>query len=66
MQAIIESINWSIVAPFIVIQGILMIVAILDWAKADDFRGARWLWFFIIVSLNTSGPIIYFIFGRRR
>ncbi|GAB3042520.1 PLD nuclease N-terminal domain-containing protein [Virgibacillus ainsalahensis] len=63
---ILNDINWVVIAPFIVIQGILLIVALIDWAKAEDINGPRWMWFFIIVFVNIIGPILYFIFGRRK
>ncbi|WP_405099813.1 PLD nuclease N-terminal domain-containing protein [Oceanobacillus sp. FSL H7-0719] len=67
MEEFIASINWALVLPFIFIQGILLIIAIIDWAKQEDStRGNRWVWFFVIVFINTIGPIAYFIFGRRK
>lgn len=66
MQEVFESVNWSVVAPFIVIQCILMIVALVDWAKNKHTNGPRRMWLFIIILLNIIGPILYFIFGRRQ
>lgn len=66
MQELLSSINWAIIAPFIIIQGILLIIAIIDWSRADKFNGPKWMWLFIIVFVNILGPILYFIFGRRR
>lgn len=66
MQELLSTINWAIITPFLVIQGILLIVALIDWAKADEFNGPKWMWFFIIVFVNTFGPILYFIFGRSK
>ncbi|WP_164219844.1 PLD nuclease N-terminal domain-containing protein [Virgibacillus sp. YIM 98842] len=63
---LLQEIDWQLVAPLLVIQLILMIVALVDWIKADDFNGPKWLWFFIIIFLSIPGPVIYFIFGRRR
>ncbi|MEC5424149.1 PLD nuclease N-terminal domain-containing protein [Virgibacillus sp. C22-A2] len=64
MLELFEAINWAVIAPFIIIQGILLIVALIDWAKAERFNGPKWMWFFIIVFVNILGPILYFIFGR--
>lgn len=66
MQELLSTINWAIIAPFLVIQGILLIVALIDWAKADEFNGPKWMWLFIIIFVNTLGPIVYFIFGRSK
>ncbi|MFA1822060.1 PLD nuclease N-terminal domain-containing protein [Virgibacillus oceani] len=60
----LQEINWQLIAPLFVIQAILLLVAIIDWAKTDEFRGPKWMWFFIIVFGTVIGPIIYFIFGR--
>ncbi|MDY0407540.1 PLD nuclease N-terminal domain-containing protein [Virgibacillus soli] len=61
---ILQSINWGIIAPLLIIQGILIIVAIIDWAKRDETNGPKWLWLLIILFISTLGPILYFIFGR--
>jgi hypothetical protein len=66
MQELLGTINWAVIAPFIVIEGILLIVALIDWAKTDRFNGPKWMWFFIIIFINILGPILYFIFGRGR
>lgn len=66
MQEIIDAINWAIVTPILIIQGILILVALLDLAKAESTNGPKWLWVLIIVLVNTIGPIIYFILGRSR
>ncbi|RKQ31395.1 PLD nuclease N-terminal domain-containing protein [Oceanobacillus halophilus] len=63
---ILESINWAVIAPLIFIQGILLIFAIIDWAKAEDTNGPKWLWFFVIIFVNIIGPVAYFLFGRKR
>lgn len=67
MEELISSINWALILPIIFIQGILLIVAIIDWAKQEEnTRGNRWIWFLVIVFLHIVGPITYFIFGRRK
>lgn len=67
MEEFISSINWALILPLIIIQGILLIVAIIDWAKqAENTRGNRWVWFVVIVFIQVIGPITYFIFGRRK
>lgn len=63
---VLHEINWQLVAPIIVIQAILALIALSDWIKAEEFNGPKWLWFFIIVFINILGPVVYFIFGRRR
>lgn len=58
-------INWSLIAPLIVIQLVLMIVALLDLRKQEETNGSKIVWLFVIILVNTIGPIIYFIFGRK-
>lgn len=60
-------IDWKLLLPLILIYLMLTIAAIYDWLKAgDNVRGNRWVWLAVIVIISTVGPIIYFIFGRRR
>ncbi|WP_042225000.1 PLD nuclease N-terminal domain-containing protein [Oceanobacillus manasiensis] len=65
MNDLFQNINWLILAPFLVIQAVLMVIALIDLIKADDVKGPKGMWFFIVIVLNTIGPIAYFIFGRR-
>lgn len=67
MEELISSINWELILPIFIIQGILIVVGIIDWAKqAENTRGNRWVWFVVIIFINIIGPIAYFIFGRRK
>jgi hypothetical protein len=55
--------------PLILLQFILTIVAVMSWYKADqDMRlnGNKWGWLMVILLINTIGPILFFIFGRRQ
>ncbi|UOQ44843.1 PLD nuclease N-terminal domain-containing protein [Halobacillus salinarum] len=58
-------INWALVAPLIVIQIILVIFALIDLARIHATNGPKWLWVIVILFVNTIGPILYFIFGRK-
>lgn len=61
------TIDWAIIVPLFIIQGILLLIAIIDWAKQENnVRGNRWVWFVVIVFVNIVGPVLYFIFGRRK
>ncbi|WP_217589699.1 PLDc N-terminal domain-containing protein [Lentibacillus saliphilus] len=66
MPDIISSDLLLILLPIMVIQLILMIVALVDWVKAEETNGPKWVWLVIILLLNIIGPVIYFIFGRRQ
>ncbi|KAB2338146.1 PLDc_N domain-containing protein [Cytobacillus depressus] len=62
---LIQSINWAIIAPIIVIQLILLIVAIIDLVRIEKTNGPKWMWALIILFINLIGPILYFVLGRR-
>ncbi|MFJ7725708.1 PLD nuclease N-terminal domain-containing protein [Neobacillus sp. NPDC097160] len=54
-----------IIAPILIIQLILLIVAIIDLVKIEKTNGPKWLWVLIILFINIIGPILYFVIGRR-
>ncbi|MGG2104188.1 PLDc N-terminal domain-containing protein [Lysinibacillus pakistanensis] len=60
------NIPWAIIAPLIIVQLILMIVALFDLRKIHATNGTKILWVFIIVFVNLLGPIAYFIVGRKQ
>ncbi|MCD5325530.1 MULTISPECIES: PLDc N-terminal domain-containing protein [Pontibacillus] len=64
MTEIFQSIPWVLIAPILVIEGILLIVALIDWVRTEQTNGPKWVWLLVIVLLNLIGPILYFIFGR--
>ncbi|RXJ02606.1 PLDc_N domain-containing protein [Anaerobacillus alkaliphilus] len=61
----LSSINWALIAPIIVIQLILMVIALIDCVKIERTNGPKVMWIFIIILINIFGPIAYFLFGRR-
>ncbi|WP_423407087.1 PLD nuclease N-terminal domain-containing protein [Heyndrickxia sp. MSNUG] len=62
---LLETVNWSLAAPILVIQGILLIVALVDLIKIEKTNGPKWIWAIVILIINLLGPILYFVFGRR-
>lgn len=54
-----------ILAPILIIQLILLIVAIIDLVRIEKTNGPKWLWALIIIFINIIGPILYFVVGRR-
>ncbi|MBO9129163.1 PLD nuclease N-terminal domain-containing protein [Bacillus sp. 165] len=60
-----ENIHWQLVAPLVVLQVILTIAALVSCVRQEHTRGPKWMWILIILFMNTIGPIIYFIFGRK-
>lgn len=65
IQEIINAVPWAIIAPILIIESILLIVALIDLIRNDNPNGPKWLWVIIILFINIIGPILYFIIGRR-
>lgn len=61
-----SEVNLALIAPLIIIQFVLMIIAVIDFIKARDDEGLHIAWLFAILFLSLVGPIAYFIFGRRK
>lgn len=62
----LASIPWALIAPLILVQFVLMIIALIDLVRIHATNGPKWLWAIIIVFVNMIGPILYFIIGRRQ
>lgn len=58
-------INWGLIAPLLILQVVLMVVALLDIRKIEQTNGPKLIWILIIIFISTIGPIVYFIFGRK-
>ena len=65
MEAALTDIPWALIAPIILLQFILLLVALIDLVRIPATNGPKWLWALIIVFGNIIGPIVYFIVGRR-
>lgn len=53
-------------APLIALQLILMIGALIDLSRRQTVTGGNKVpWLILIVLVNTIGPIIYFVLGRK-
>lgn len=63
---ILQTINWAIIAPIIVISFILITISIVDLIRNENTNGPKWLWVLIILFVSIIGPIIYFVIGRRQ
>ncbi|MWC30685.1 PLD nuclease N-terminal domain-containing protein [Paenibacillus sp. MMS18-CY102] len=55
----------KILAPLLVIQAILMVIAIVMLVRAHSTRGPKWLWALIIIFINIVGPVLFFVIGRK-
>jgi len=65
MEALLSDIPWGLIAPIMIIQLLLVIVALIDLVRIPHTNGPKWLWAIVIVVVNLVGPIVYFIFGRK-
>lgn len=65
MSDFLSGVNWAVIAPLIVIQFLLIIVALIDWLRTPTTNGPKWLWLIIILFVSIVGPVLYFVIGRR-
>ena len=61
----LAEIPWGLIWPLIVIQLVLMTAALIDLNRKRSTNGPFILWVFIIIFINTIGPVLYFTVGRR-
>jgi hypothetical protein len=53
--------------PLLVVEMVLLVVAIIDLDRRQYVTGNNKLfWVLIIVIIGIIGPVIYFVFGRRK
>lgn len=68
IRALFE-VDWSailpLVIPILVLHFILLAVALFDLYRRRNIVNYPIIWMIIIVLLNTLGPILYLIIGRR-
>jgi hypothetical protein len=51
--------------PLFILQLVLMTAALIDIFRNNRTRGPQWVWVLVVIFINTIGPIIYFVAGRR-
>lgn len=61
----VTAIPWALIAPLIVVQLILALVAIIDIVRSHETKGPKWVWIVVSLCVSLIGPISYFIFGRK-
>jgi drug/metabolite transporter (DMT)-like permease len=56
-----------IIAPLLIIQLILLVVALIDLARRerDQVRGPKWVWVLVCFLGSLIGPVIYLAAGRK-
>lgn len=56
----------AIIVPLAIVELVLLITGLVALAKAERTHGPKWLWALIIIFVTTFGPILFFLFGRKR
>ncbi|WP_130860749.1 PLDc N-terminal domain-containing protein [Gracilibacillus phocaeensis] len=63
------NVDWAailpLVIPILVLHFLLLVVALIDLYRRRKLIHHPIIWLIIIVLLNTIGPIIYLVIGRR-
>ncbi len=59
-------INWALIAPLLIVELILMVIALIDLIRIDETNGPKWVWAIVCIFISILGPVLYFIFGRRQ
>jgi len=55
-----------VIIPLVIIQLVLMITALVSIFRRDTYKtGNRVIWILVVVLINTIGPILYFVLGRK-
>lgn len=58
-------VNWSLLAPVLILQSILMLTALISCIKQEETNGPKWLWILLILFVSLLGPILYFVIGKK-
>ena len=57
--------DWVILlAPLVVLQLILLVVALRDLIGREKTKGPKSMWAMIILFVGIIGPVVYLVFGR--
>ena len=65
MNELFNAIPWAVIAPILILQTILMIIALVSCLREEKTNGPKWVWILIILFINLIGPVLYFVVGRR-
>lgn len=62
----VDFMNWlPLILPLVFIELILVVVALVDLYRNRKTRNNVLVWSLIIIFVNTFGPILYFVLGRK-
>ncbi|GIP45420.1 hypothetical protein J45TS6_38790 [Paenibacillus sp. J45TS6] len=54
-----------IILPFILVGSLLVLLALFDLFRHKSTRKNILIWALVIIFVNTIGPILYFVIGRK-
>ena len=64
-EGMMQDIPWAIVAPIVVIQLVLIVIALRDLIPRRETNGPKWVWAVVIVIFGVIGPVLYLTVGRK-
>jgi len=64
LEILKNALPWLV--PLMVAQTGLMLWAVIDLANRENVRGDKLVWVALIIMVGFIGPMMYFIFGRRK
>lgn len=53
------------ILPFILVGSLLVLIALIDLFRHRNTRQHVFIWAMVILFVNTIGPILYFVMGRK-
>ena len=62
----LANINWALIAPLIIVQVILAIVALIDIARIHATNGPKWVWVLLFYLLIRLGQLFTSFLGGKR
>ncbi|GIN69991.1 hypothetical protein J14TS2_04660 [Bacillus sp. J14TS2] len=67
--SVLYDLDWSailpLIIPILILHMLLLAVALVDLYRRRNIVNQPIIWLIVILLLNTVGPIIYLIIGRR-
>lgn len=62
----LSAIPWELIAPILIIQLVLQIIAIIDLIRVPETKGPKVMWLLLILISGMIASIVYFIIGRKQ
>lgn len=63
------TVDWSgmllLMLPLVLLNALLVVFTLVDWYKRRDQIETPYVWLAVILLVQTLGPILYLVIGRR-